>query len=63
MSTLLLRSGEAVVVTRDDGSTWETRTRSEPWKLGGHTWVVQLKGLAGCYALERVRRKDNQVQQ
>jgi len=59
MNMLQLRSGEFVIVTKDDGSTFETKTRSEPWKLGGHTWVIQLEGIAGCYALDRIERKDD----
>ena len=51
-----LKIGDAVVVTRDDGTMQATTTRSEPWKLGGHTWVVLLDGIAGCYALSRVRK-------
>ena len=48
------REGESVIVTLDDGTKWKTKTRSEPWLLGGHTWVVQLEGRAGCYDLRRV---------
>ncbi len=47
--------GTAVTVTLDDGSTWETTTRSAPWLLGGHTAVIMLEGKSGGYALERVR--------
>lgn len=48
--------GTAVVVTKDDGSKVSTRTRSGPWMLGGHTAVIMVEGLAGCYSLERVSR-------
>lgn len=47
--------GTIVVVRKDDGSKVTTRTRSEAWVLGGHSAVVQLEGIAGCYALERVQ--------
>jgi hypothetical protein len=45
--------GQAVTVTRDDGSHLSTMTRSAPWKLGG-TWVVMVAGISGGYALARV---------
>ena len=44
-----------VEVTRDDGSITETYTLSAAWVLGGHSAVVLLNGISGCYALERVR--------
>jgi hypothetical protein len=50
-------NGEEVIVTLDDGTKFETRTRSEAWLMGGHTWVVQIDGRAGCYDLKRVQRK------
>ncbi len=53
-----LPNGTAVTVTRDDGSLWQTRTRTDPWQLGDGTWVVALEGRAGGYALARVRRRD-----
>lgn len=46
-------TGTPVTVTRDDGTTLETVTRSEPWDLHGK-WVVMVKGISGCYSLERV---------
>lgn len=51
-----------VEVTLDDGSIKETCTTSEAWVLGGHTAVVMLNGIVGCYNLNRVRpRTDNTV--
>jgi hypothetical protein len=53
--------GTPVTVTRDSGETKETKTRSEAWMLGqssrsqGHTAVVLVEGIAGCYSLERVK--------
>lgn len=38
----------------DDGAVKQTRTRSEAWVLSGHTAVIMLDGVAGCYALHRV---------
>jgi len=48
------RIGIDVKVMMDDGSTILTKTRSIAWVLGGHTPVIQLDGISGCYALERV---------
>lgn len=39
--------GTAVWVTKDDGSTMLTTTRSDAEVLGGHTAVVWLNGLSG----------------
>jgi hypothetical protein len=53
--------GTPVVVTRDDGSEFKTKTRSIPWMLGascrsgGHTAVILVEGLSGGYGLWRVR--------
>lgn len=51
-----LEVGTGVVVTRDDGSTFTTRTRSKPWQLGHGGWVVSLVGAAGCFDLDRIER-------
>ncbi len=54
--------GTPVIVTKDFGEQFETKTRSEPWMLGassqgpGHTAVIKVEGITGCYLLERVRR-------
>ncbi len=53
--------GTDVVVTMDDGSKKNMKTQSSAFMLGacgnypGHTAVIQLDGISGCYALERVR--------
>jgi hypothetical protein len=39
----------------DSGEIRETRTRSEAQVLGGHSAVVWLEGISGCYLLDRVR--------
>jgi hypothetical protein len=46
--------GTAVEVQHDDGSLKETKTQSLAWLLGGHTPVVKLEGISGCYALGRI---------
>ncbi len=47
--------GTAVIVTKDDGTEVATTTRSHGQMLGGHTPVIWVDGIAGCYLLERVR--------
>lgn len=46
--------GTRVRVTKDDGAIVETYTNSKAQLLGGHTAVVWLDGIAGCYLLDRV---------
>ena len=43
-----------VSVEKDDGSTFETVTRSHADLLGAHTAVIWLEGVASCYLLTRV---------
>lgn len=45
--------GTAVIVTKDNGVQVHTKTRSEASVLSGHTAVIWLEGLSGCYALDR----------
>ncbi len=53
--------GTPVIVTKDLGEQFETKTRSIPWMLGassrgaGHTAVIMVEGISGGYLLERVR--------
>jgi len=51
---LLVKVGDPVTVKRDDGSLFETTTRSEAQVLSGHTPVIWVEGIVGCYLLERV---------
>lgn len=46
--------GTAVTVERDNGACERTATRSEAWMLSGHTAVVMVDGIAGCYLLSRI---------
>jgi hypothetical protein len=46
--------GEAVWLKRDNGRELLTETRSRAEVLEGHSAVIWLKGVAGCYLLERV---------
>lgn len=51
--------GMDVILTKDNGEQFPTKTRSAPWLLGGHTAVIQVDGIAGCYRLDRVRRAQD----
>ena len=46
--------GAAVSVELDGGEIRETITVSEAQVLSGHTAVIWLDGVSGCYDLERV---------
>lgn len=46
--------GTAVKVKKDNGTTIDTVTTSEAYIMGGHTAVVHLRDISGCYALDRV---------
>ena len=46
--------GAAVTVLLDGGEVRETVTTSEAQVLSGHSAVIWLKGISGCYLLERV---------
>lgn len=48
------KPGQPVVVKRDDGSLWYTKTRSEAWNLGDGRPVVMLEKKSGGYDLLRV---------
>lgn len=54
--------GTPVVVTKDMGEQFHTKTRSIPWMLGassrdpGHTAVILVEGITGGYMLERIRK-------
>lgn len=46
--------GAAVTVLLDGGEVRETVTTSEAQVLSGHSAVIWLKGVSGCYLLDRV---------
>ncbi len=46
--------GAAVSVELDSGEVRETVTTSEAQVLSGHSAVIWLDGIRGCYDLERV---------
>lgn len=45
--------GTPGLLTRDSGELLRTRTRSEAMVLSGHSAVVWLEGVGGCYLLDR----------
>ena len=45
--------GVAVRVLLDNGTVKETKTTTPAQILGGHTAVVWLEGVSGCYRLSR----------
>lgn len=47
--------GAAVVVRLDSGEERQTVTRSTAQVLSGHSAVIWLEGVSGCYLLDRVR--------
>lgn len=46
--------GQSVSVKLDNGERRVTTTRSEASILSGHSAVIWLDGISGCYALDRV---------
>jgi hypothetical protein len=47
--------GATVRVKKDSGEMVETTTRSRAEVLSGHSAVIWLEGISGCYLLDRVR--------
>ncbi len=47
--------GTAVRVVKDFGGAVDTVTLSKAYPLGGHTPVVFVKGISGCYVLSRCK--------
>jgi hypothetical protein len=46
--------GQKVSVRKDDGAGILTVTRSKAEVLSGHSAVIWLEGISGCYLLDRV---------
>jgi len=46
--------GSSVTVIKDLGERFETTVRHPAQILSGHTAVVWLSGISGCYDLDRV---------
>lgn len=51
--------GTEVLLLKDNGDVLETATRSPAQVLSGHSAVVWLENVTGCYLLERVRPNPN----
>jgi hypothetical protein len=47
--------GQAVTVRLDNSETKSTTTRSKAEVLGGHSAVIWLEGISGCYLLSRAK--------
>lgn len=46
--------GTAVVLLKDNGEAFDTVTTSQAQVLSGHSAVIWVEHVSGCYALERV---------
>ncbi len=46
--------GQQVMLRKDDQTTVNTKTRTAAKVLGGHSAVIWVEGISGCYALDRV---------
>lgn len=49
--------GCTVILSKDNGTEFATRTRSQAQILSGHSAVIWLDNVTGCYLLNRVRRQ------
>jgi hypothetical protein len=47
--------GTPVIVHRDNGQLFETRTRSEAGGIPSNPGVIWVEGIVGCYSLDRVQ--------
>lgn len=50
--------GQEVSFRTDAGRLRYTKTRSAAQVLGGHTAVIFLEGVTGCYLLDRVAARN-----
>ena len=57
----IVKVGDKVRVRKDNGTSVETTTQSLAEVLSGHTPVIVLAGISGCYALDRVTPLVNGV--
>lgn len=44
-----------VILRKDSGEDFQTKTRSEAEILSGHSAVIWLDNVRGCYQLDRVK--------
>lgn len=47
--------GRDVVLSKDSGEQFPTKTRSEAQVLSGHSAVIWVEGVSGCYLLDCVK--------
>ena len=52
--------GVCVRVRKDNGDLFVTVTKSEAYVLSGHSAVIHVEGISGCYSLDRVRYEFEQ---
>lgn len=57
----LLAVGTPVIVTKDSGDKVESVVRQAPWQTGSGHWIVSIEGIAGGYAVERVKLRPEGV--
>lgn len=53
--------GQVVDVRMDSGEVRRTKTRSRAELLSGHTAVIWLEGISGCYCLDRVTAVEQDI--
>lgn len=51
--------GTPGILHKDDGTRFPTATRSPAQVLSGHTAVIWVTAVAGCYALDRFEPEEN----
>jgi hypothetical protein len=50
--------GTPVYVIKGDGKIIESKTRSEPWLMESHSWMVMVEGIAGGYCVTHIQPKS-----
>lgn len=60
LDQLSIRTGDQLAVTKDNGSIHRGVAQSEPWPLSGHTWVIMVSGISGCYDLTRCQKEQHE---
>lgn len=53
--------GQAVNVRIDGGGTVQTKTRSPAELMSGHSAVIWLEGVSGCYLLSHVTAVEREA--
>lgn len=53
--------GQRVIVRLDSGEGKDTITRGPAYVLSGHSAVIALQGVSGCYLLDRVTAMTSEV--